>query len=97
MRKATKGIMVNAGIFVKMAMPRNTPDSTIKILFLLSLIFFSDFDFLVETAINIERRRNGRRMGSNNIILVNHVTGNTAKRIEANNATFLLYLRSEIL
>jgi hypothetical protein len=29
-RKATNGIMVNAGIFVKMARPRNTPDSKIR-------------------------------------------------------------------
>jgi hypothetical protein len=47
MRKATNGIMVNAGIFVKMAMPRNTPDSTIRILLLVLLLFFSDFDFVV--------------------------------------------------
>jgi hypothetical protein len=46
MRKATKGIMVNAGIFVKMARPRNIPEDTIRIL-LLMLWLFSDFDFEV--------------------------------------------------
>jgi hypothetical protein len=79
--------MVTAGIFVKMAIPKNTPEKRIK-MFFLSL----DTDFR-ETAHNIEDRIKGSCIDSNQMVLRSSENGNTANRMEAINATVLLYLR----
>jgi len=80
--------MVTAGIFVKMAIPKNMPERRIKMFFFLSL----DTDFR-ETAHNIEDKIKGSWIDSNHIVLRRSENGNTANRIEAINATVLLYLR----
>jgi hypothetical protein len=52
-RKPTSGIMVNAGIFVNIANPKNVPESKISGSFGLLFLFLS-LEFLVYTANNID-------------------------------------------
>jgi energy-coupling factor transporter transmembrane protein EcfT len=90
-RKPTKGIIVIAGILVKIANPKKIPESKIriKLLFLLSLLLFFEERF-VYNANNIEDNRKGIKIVSKSIHLLSQLRGITAKRTDAITATFLL-------
>jgi hypothetical protein len=81
-RKPTTGIIKRIGIFVNIAKPNEIPDAKIgKDL---------NLECLRCIAKNIEDKRKGKRMVSNNILLLIHVIGMDANRREAKRATFPL-------
>ena len=82
--------MVNDGIFVKIAKPKEMPESSVNVLAYLSRILLSSIK-------RIEVSINGNIIESNTTLRVNHVDGVTAKSREENKATVGLNLRSDIL
>src|SRR5437867_3528264 len=100
MKYAISGIIVNAGILVNIAKPRNTPESIVRsVLFGFSPLIglLCCLPWSLDIANNMDDKRKGRRIESNKILLNNHVLGITAKSNEATKPTFLLYFLSAIL
>jgi energy-converting hydrogenase Eha subunit F len=93
-RNATSGIIVNAGILVNIANPKNMPESKTRIFLLLLLVvlLLLLLASLAYNANNIEDKRKGRRIESSNILLKSQVIGITANNTDAINATFLFLL-----
>lgn len=84
------GIIVNDGIFVKIARPKETPERNDSMLKCFGRK-------RVSKAKNIEVRINGNMIESKTTLLVNQLDGITAKSKEENNATVGLNFRSPIL
>jgi len=76
----TKGIMVNAGIFVNTARPKHTPDNKTNQIPRLESLEYS--------AAQIDSKRNGSNMESSNILRNIHDIGITANNAAETNATF---------
>ena len=83
---------MNAGILVNIANPKNTPER--KTIRFLTVRLFESLEYIAN---NIDDKRKGVRIDSKSILLKNHVIGITANKIDAKSATFLPYLRSDIL
>jgi len=84
--------MVNMGIFVNMARPRNIPESKINDICLLLVLFeLAGFGFFVaHIAKSIDDRKKGSWIDSSNTLLIGSVNGITAKRVDAVMAIVLL-------
>lgn len=89
MRYPTRGIRVNAGIFVKIATPKKIPDRIISRVFLGELLIALE-GLLTEIANHMEHRRKGSKILSKYTIRSNQIIGITANKKEDRSATLLL-------
>jgi hypothetical protein len=89
-RNAIKGIIVTAGSFVRIAIPRNIPETSASRVTLYPFLWSLSCSLLQYTANNIDISKNGSRILSRTILLKSQVRGIRAKRMEAIKATFLL-------
>src|SRR6266508_1526208 len=103
MRYATSGIIINTGILVNIANPKNMPESKTRTFFLsftplnclTTTVRYLVLDLRSESKIEVKSK--GNNIESNKILRRIHVMGITAKNIDAIKATFLPYILSEIL
>ena len=83
-RPAINGIIVKTGIFVNIAMPRQSPEkNTMMYLFLASFVL---------SANSIDDKRNGNNIESKSILRITHVNGMTANKIEMMPALFFCHI-----